>query len=140
MKKYPFLAFLVFLAAAASSPAHAAGGGSTLAFNDTLTTIQQNLTGPTANTIVVILFVGGLIGIGVSKDSAWMKTMGGIAVIAALIAKAPTVIDQLGIGGASAASHYPWQAIGAVLQIGLALFALSLLRIALRRSPRPAIH
>jgi type IV secretory pathway VirB2 component (pilin) len=83
-----------------SAPAHATGGGTVLPFNDTLSLIQDNITGPTANTVVVVVFVGGLIGLAVSRENAWLKVLGGIAIICALIAKAPAVMTALGLGGA----------------------------------------
>ncbi len=90
------LALLVLIA---NLPAHAVGAGTSLAFNDTLNTIQSNLTGPTANAAVACLVVAGLIGLGFSKDNNTLKTLGGLALIAALIAKAPTLMQELGVGG-----------------------------------------
>ncbi|HET9211120.1 MAG TPA: TrbC/VirB2 family protein [Thermoanaerobaculia bacterium] len=96
------LAALVLIAILfAPAPARAAGGGSTLPFNDTLTLIQDNLTGPTANTIVVLLIVCGLITVGISKETPWLRTLGGLAVICALIAKAATLPSSLGLGSAN---------------------------------------
>jgi type IV secretory pathway VirB2 component (pilin) len=82
-------------------PAHASGGGTTLAFNDTLTTLQENLTGPTATTVCAILVVAGLISVAVGKDNNMMKTIGVLAITVACIAKAPTLMTQLGLGGAT---------------------------------------
>ncbi len=82
-------------------PAHAAGGGTTLAFNTTLDTLQQNLTGPTATTVCAILVVAGLISVAVGKDNNMMKTLGVLAITVACIAKAPTLMTQLGLGGAT---------------------------------------
>lgn len=96
-----FAALVGLLSLICPFPAHAAGGGSTLPFNDTLTLIQDNLTGPTANTIVVILIVCGLIAMGVSKESPWLKNLGGLAVICALIGKAATLPGALGLGSAT---------------------------------------
>ena len=118
--------FLSFGSLLAPLPALAAGGGSTLPFNDTLTLIQDNLTGPTANTIVVILIVCGLIAMGVSKETPWLKTLGGLAVICALIAKAATLPSALGLGSAtSVAGAYRWPA--AVLSIGWLAAAVAVL-------------
>jgi type IV secretory pathway VirB2 component (pilin) len=98
---------LSLLLVLATLPAHAVGAGTSLAFNDTLDTIQSNLTGPTANAAVACLVVAGLIGLGFSKDNNTLKTLGGLALVAALIAKAPTLMQQLGVGGVT--SHpYLW--------------------------------
>lgn len=110
-------------------PAQAAGGGSTLPFNDTLTLIQDNLTGPTANTIVVILIVCGLIAMGVSRETPWLKTLGGLAIICALIAKAATLPSVLGLGSATAVAG-AYRGPAALLSIAwLALTSLVLLLI-----------
>jgi type IV secretory pathway VirB2 component (pilin) len=94
-----FLAFGAFLA----PPAHAAGGGSTLPFNDALTLIQDNLTGPTANTIIVVLIIAALVTVGISREGSWLKPLGGCVVLCALLAKAATLPSVLGLGAATAA-------------------------------------
>lgn len=96
-----FATLLLSLGLLGPSPVHAAGGGSTLPFNEPLTMIKDNLTGPTADTIVALLLVCGLIAVGVSKETPWLKTIGGLAVICALIAKAGTLPSSLGLGSAA---------------------------------------
>jgi type IV secretory pathway VirB2 component (pilin) len=98
-----FSALLLLLSLLAPSPARAAGGGSTLPFNDPMTLIKDNLTGPTADTVVVIIIVCGLIAMGVSTETPWLKTLGRLAVICALIAKAATLPSALGLGSATGA-------------------------------------
>jgi type IV secretory pathway VirB2 component (pilin) len=118
-----FAALLLSLCLLGSSPVHAAGGGSTLPFNEPLTLIKENLTGPTADTIVALLLVCGLIAVGVSKETPWLKTIGGLAVICALIAKASTLPSALGLG--SAAGNCDARMAALALSI-LWLFAVSL--------------
>jgi hypothetical protein len=50
---------------------------------------------------VALLLVCGLIAVGVSKETPWLKTIGGLAVICALIAKAGTLPSSLGLGSAA---------------------------------------
>jgi type IV secretory pathway VirB2 component (pilin) len=128
----------LFLMSLVSAPAHAAGGGSTLPFNDTLTLIQDNLTGPTANTIVVILIVCGLIAIGVSKETPWLKTLGGLAVICALIAKAATLPSALGLGSATgtAGAYSSPAALLSLAWLAAAIAPLLALLKGERRSPK----
>jgi hypothetical protein len=91
--------------------------------------IADNISGPTANTVVVIVFICGLIGMAVSRENAWMKTLGGIALISALIAKAPAVMTALGLGGATSSPYlflYAQVIATAILALsaGLVLFPL----------------
>jgi len=96
-----FAALLLSFGLVNAAPAHATGSGSSLPFNEPLTLIKENLTGPTADTIVALLLVCGLIAVGVSKETPWLKTIGGLAVICALIAKAGTLPSALGISSAA---------------------------------------
>jgi type IV secretory pathway VirB2 component (pilin) len=137
--RLPPAAMLVLLTFAAARPAHAAGGGSSLPFNDTLTLVQENLTGPTANTIVVILIVCGLIAIGVSRETPWLKTLGGLVVICALIAKAATLPSALGLGSATAtvgAYRLPASLLSVGWFVAVVTPLLPLLRLT-RRSSKP---
>ena len=131
----PIVPLLLFAFLVKTSPALAAGGGSTLPFNDTLTLIQDNLTGPTANTIVVILIVCGLIAIGVSKETPWLKTLGGLAVICALIAKAATLPSALGLGSATGVAG-SYRGPGALLSVAWLAAMLVLLLPFLKTQPR----
>ena len=100
-----------------ASPAYAAGGGSTLPFNEALTTITDNLTGPTASTIIVALIVAALLTIGLSKEP-WLKTLGGAVVICALLAKVTSLPGILGLSAATGeadAFRYPAIALSAVV-------------------------
>jgi type IV secretory pathway VirB2 component (pilin) len=117
------LLFLLALLPLYTFPAHASGGGTTLAFNDTLTTLQENLTGPTATTVCAILVVAGLIGLAVGKDNNIIKTTGVLAITVACIAKAPTLMTQLGLGGATGrTSTWGWSTL-LFLAISLSLAA-----------------
>jgi type IV secretory pathway VirB2 component (pilin) len=89
---------LSLLGALTASPAHATSGGSTLPFNDALTLIQENLTGPTANTIIV----AALVTVGISREGSWLKPLGGAVILCALLAKAATLPSVLGLGSATA--------------------------------------
>lgn len=92
--------FLLLMLGLLASPAYAAGGGSTLPFNEALTTITDNLTGPTASTIIVALIVAALLTIGLSKEP-WLKTLGGAVVICALLAKVTSLPGILGLSAAT---------------------------------------
>jgi type IV secretory pathway VirB2 component (pilin) len=138
MKTHGLLVVLLLLGAALwPAPAHAAGGGTSLPFNDTLTLIQENLTGPTANTIVVMLIVAGLITVGVSKETPMLKHFGQLIIVVALLAKAATLPSALGLGSVTSRAH-------SFLVPGLAVstawflftFALCLPLLGERRSPR----
>jgi type IV secretory pathway VirB2 component (pilin) len=98
-------ALTLLLALASAFPAAAASGGSTLPFNEALTRIQENLTGPTANTVIVVLIIGALITIGVSRENGWMKGIGGAVILCACIAKAAAMPEILGLGTATATPY-----------------------------------
>jgi len=101
----PALTVLLFVLILAPLPARAAGGGSTLPFNEPLTLIKDNLTGPTADTLVVLIIVCGLIAMGVSTETPWLKNLGRMAVLCALIAKAATLPSAIGLGSATGAGE-----------------------------------
>lgn len=96
---------LLAFGALLSAPAHAASGGSTLPFNDALTLVQENLTGPTANTIIVVLIVAALVTVGISREGSWLKPLGGCIILCALLAKAASVPSILGLGAATSAPY-----------------------------------
>ena len=102
MKTRAVLALLSFLSVLTAAPAHAASGGSTLPFNDALTLIQDNLTGPTANTIIIVIIVAALVTVGTSRDESWLKPLGKAVILCALLAKAATLPSVLGLGSATA--------------------------------------
>lgn len=102
MKTRAVLALLSFLGILIASPAAAASGGSTLPFNDALTLIQDNLTGPTANTIIVVIIVAALVTVGISREGSWLKPLGSAVILCALLAKAATLPSVLGLGSATA--------------------------------------
>jgi type IV secretory pathway VirB2 component (pilin) len=134
--------FLFGSVLAATGPASAASGGSTLPFNDALTTIQDNLTGPTANTVIIVVIIAALITIAISKEAPMMKHMGQAVIVCALIAKAASLPSILGLGTATSVP-YAWlppaagvAAVYALLASGL-LFALPALgERKSRQSPR----
>jgi type IV secretory pathway VirB2 component (pilin) len=111
---------------AATGPASAASGGSTLPFNDALTTIQDNLTGPTANTVIIVVIIAALITIAISKEAPMMKHLGQAVIVCALIAKAASLPSILGLGTATAAP-YAWLAPAGAAAALYVLFASSLL-------------
>jgi TrbC/VIRB2 pilin len=124
--KSKILSVLSLLAFIQTLPAHAAGGGTSLAFNDTLETIYSNLSGPTANIVCGCLVVSGLIGLAVSRESGWLKTIGGLAIVVACIAKAPTLMSQLGLGGAGSTPD-TWVAPFFTVQLGIAALGVTFL-------------
>lgn len=107
----PFALLATLLTAA---PAAATGGGDELPFNAGLTTIANNLSGPTATTVCVVLFIAGLLTVGVNRESSTaIKTLGWLVVICACIAKAPQLMSILGLTGTTAfpdASTWGWMA------------------------------
>lgn len=110
------------LLASLPSAAHAAAGGEVLPFNDTLTLIQSNLSGPTANTIAFIIAFGGVVSIGLSKHNEFLKPIGQTLLAVVLIAKLPaflTAIGLVGATGAMAPSYLPL--IPAVVLLAIAL-------------------
>lgn len=136
----PMLAALLLpLILLAPAPARAAGGGSTLPFNDPMTLIKDNLTGPTADTLVVIIIVCGLIAMGVSTEMPWLKTLGRMAVICALIAKAATLPSALGLGSATGAVD-TYQGPEALLSIAWLAGTLLVLVPFLRLPRRSAVN
>jgi type IV secretory pathway VirB2 component (pilin) len=130
-----FLLLSLFLLPGLAAPAHAAAGGSTLPFNEPLTLILDNLTGPTANVIIVVLILAGLVTVGLSRDQGWVKTLGGAVVIAALIAKSASLPGVLGLATATASeTASPGPAL--LLAGGLFLvLAAPLILLRERRSP-----
>jgi type IV secretory pathway VirB2 component (pilin) len=102
LKTRAVLALLSFLGVLIASPADAASGGSTLPFNDALTLIQDNLTGPTANTIIVVIIVAALVTVATGRDDSWVKPLGKAVIVCALLAKAATLPSVLGLGSATA--------------------------------------
>jgi type IV secretory pathway VirB2 component (pilin) len=133
---FPIAASLLLICLG-SAPALAAGGGSTLPFNDTLTLIKDNLTGPTADTIVVILVVCGLIAMGVSKETPWLRHLGGLIVITALIGKAATLPSALGLGSATGVAD-AYRGPAALLSIAWLAASLALLLPFLKAQGRPS--
>lgn len=101
-KLYLPLASTLALAALAPSSASASGGGTLLPFNGPLTTVVDNLTGPTASAISTAIALGSLVIIGFSRENnGLMKTIGGSMLVCALIAKLPEAMSVLGISGAT---------------------------------------
>jgi type IV secretory pathway VirB2 component (pilin) len=117
------LTCLSLLGALTASPAHAASGGSTLPFNDALTLIQENLTGPTANTIIVVIIVAALVTVGISREGSWLKPLGGAVILCALLAKAATLPSVLGLGSATA---LPYAYLGPAVLVTLVWLATTL--------------
>jgi len=131
---------LLLLAAGAlfAAPANATSGGSTLPFNDALTLIQDNLTGPTANTIIVVLIIAALVTVGISREGSWLKPLGGCVVLCALLAKAATLPSVLGLGAATGTAYAYLLPSLAVSTAGmLATIALFLPLAGEWRSPKP---
>lgn len=136
MKRRLILFLLLVLLAGLSAPARAAAGGETLPFNEPITKVVDNLTGPTANAVIVVIFFAGLVSIGIGRDQPWVKTLGGALVIVALLAKTPSLPGILGVGTATAAD--PASPLAA-LALASGLFAVvtaPLLLMRERRSPR----
>ena len=52
-----------------------AAGGEALPFNQAFDTITGNLTGPTAKAVIIAAFFAGIVGVMVSHDRPWMKTL-----------------------------------------------------------------
>ena len=102
------LVFLPLLGALSAIPAAAASGGDVLPFNPAIETIVGNLTGPTATAFIVVMAIGGLFMLGMSRDSPWMKTLGSVIVIGACVAKLPTLLSTLGLTGASTQPMEAW--------------------------------
>jgi type IV secretion system protein TrbC len=97
------LRHLVLFAAAlilASVPAYAGTGGSDMPWNGPLTKIQDNLTGPTAKAIAVVLFVIAGAVWGFSNHERGATRLAQAILGAALLLAAPTILDTLGISGA----------------------------------------
>jgi hypothetical protein len=94
---------LGLLLGAIPSIAHASAGGEVLPFNDTFSLIQSNLSGPTANTIAFIVAFGGVVAIGLSKQSEILKPIGTTLLVVVLIAKLPAVLGAIGLTGATGA-------------------------------------
>ena len=113
MNRRPFL-FALVVTLLAAAPAAATGGGDELPFNAGMTTIANNLSGPTATTICVVLFIAGLLTVGVTRESGGaIKTIGWVVAICACIAKAPQLMSTLGLTGTTAlfeASTWSWMA------------------------------
>ena len=84
----------------ASVPAHAGTGGSDMPWNGPLTKIQDNLTGPTAKAIAVVLFVIAGAVWGFSNHERGATRLAQAILGAALLLAAPTILDTLGITGA----------------------------------------
>lgn len=93
---------LLLLPFFAADPAQAAAGGETLPFNEPITRIIDNLTGPTANAIIVVVFFAGLLTLALGRDQGWLKTLGGAIVIGALLAKSASLPGVLGVATATA--------------------------------------
>jgi type IV secretion system protein TrbC len=97
------LRHLLFFAAAfllVSVPAYAGTGGSDMPWNGPLTKIQENLTGPTAKAIAVVLFVIAGAVWGFSNHERGATRLAQAILGAALLLAAPTILDVLGIQGA----------------------------------------
>jgi type IV secretion system protein VirB2 len=92
-----FFAALFLLAAV---PAYAGTGGSDMPWNGPLTKIQDNLTGPTAKAIAVVLFVIAGAVWGFSNHERGATRLAQAILGAALLLAAPTILDVLGIQGA----------------------------------------
>jgi len=135
------LASLLLLIPALATPAHAAAGGSSLPFNDPINTVLDNLTGPTANAIIVALIFAGLVTIGIGRDQTWIRTIGGVIVIGALMAKSASLPGILGLSAATAESAHPAAALGLAAALFLLLLSPFLL-LRGRRSPSlpPAVR
>jgi type IV secretory pathway VirB2 component (pilin) len=135
MKRHS-LALLLLLLPGLAAPAHAAAGGSTLPFNEPITRIIDNLTGPTANAIIVAVIFAGLLTLALGRDQGWLKTIGGAVVIGALMAKAATLPGILGLSTATAETFQP----GAALLLAGALFLLLVCPLVLLRERRSSSH
>lgn len=97
------LLFFAALFLLASVPAYAGtggSGGSTMPWNGPLTKIQDDLTGPTAKAISVILFVIAGAVWGFSNHERGATRLAQAILGAALLLAAPTIIETLGIQGA----------------------------------------
>jgi type IV secretory pathway VirB2 component (pilin) len=128
---------LLLLLPVFAAPAHAAAGGESLPFNEPITKIVENLTGPTANAIIIVVFFAGLLTLALGRDQGWLKTLGGAIVIAALMAKTASLPGVLGLGSATAEAVSPWPP----LLLAAALFLLCVCPLILlreRRSPQTA--
>jgi type IV secretory pathway VirB2 component (pilin) len=101
MQRKLALVTLLLVSSLLPVPVHATTGGSTLPFNDALTTIQDNLTGPTANTIIVVILIASLVTVGMTREGSWLKPLGGAVILCALIAKAASLPGILGLGAAT---------------------------------------
>ncbi len=113
----------IFLGALPSA-AHAAAGGEVLPFNDTLSLIQSNLSGPTANTIAFIIAFGGVVSLGFSRQNEILKPIGTTLLAVVLIAKLPAFLTAIGLVGASGAGapfYLPLIPAVAFLAIGILL-------------------
>ena len=94
---------LGILLGALPSAAHASAGGEVLPFNDTFSLIQSNLSGPTANTIAFIVAFGGVVAIGLSKQSEILMPIGKTLLVVVFIAKLPAILGAIGLAGATGA-------------------------------------
>jgi type IV secretory pathway VirB2 component (pilin) len=118
--KSRILLVLVVATILSTLPAHATAGGTALAFNDTLNTIYDNLSGPTATAVCGIAFVVGCITVAFNKEHGPVRSIGIVVLTVAVVAKAPQLLQQLGLTGASAdpsawASLSPWLFAGQVV-------------------------
>jgi type IV secretory pathway VirB2 component (pilin) len=124
------LLLLVLATVLTTFPAHAAAGGTVLAFNDTLNTIYDNLSGPTATAVCGIAFVVGCITVAFNKEHGPVRSIGIVVLTVAVVAKAPQLLQQLGLAGASAdpaawAWLSPWLFAGEIVAATLTARYLS---------------
>jgi type IV secretory pathway VirB2 component (pilin) len=114
------------------APAQAAAGGSSLPFNEPITTVVENLTGPTASSIIIIVFFAGLLTLALGRDQGWLKVLGGAIVIGALMAKSASLPGVLGLSAATSKPVFPL----AGLLLAAGLFLIATVPFVLLREPR----
>jgi type IV secretion system protein TrbC len=90
------LVFLLY-----SARAHAGTSGQDLPFNKPLQTIQENLTGPTGKIIAIVAVAAAGIAWFAGQHNESYKTSAKVVIGIAILLSAPTLIDTLGIQGAT---------------------------------------
>ncbi|MGH7576222.1 MAG: TrbC/VirB2 family protein [Longimicrobiales bacterium] len=96
------LALLYAIAVGYASPAWAAGaGGTAMPWNAPLETLLNNLSGPTAQTLGMLMFVVGALAWGFSRNEEHIRRFGGAVFGAAIAIGVVNLFNALGFQGAT---------------------------------------
>lgn len=100
-RRLTMLGFVCALAVANASPAWAAGGGgSDMPWNAPLQNLLDNLSGPTAQTLGMLMFVVGALAWGFSRNDEHIRRFGGAVFGAAVAIGVVNLFNALGFQGA----------------------------------------